>query len=226
MVAGPGDNGATDEGGCGRLRASHADREQVIEVLKAAFVQGRLDGDELDARVGQAFASRTYAELADLTADIPAASVATPPPAARPARRRVRSPQSQGYKAAVGAFAALWACLLAGLEIAPPAGNPVVVLAGWVVFTTFCALVVGALLLLHSRLDKHAGAIPSGPDPGGPGLEGQRSAAIGHDPAQHKVRRDQTRADLRAHIPSPGRPHSPRRDSRAPRRIRPVPDAV
>jgi hypothetical protein len=57
--------------GRGRLRASHADREHVIGVLKNAFVQGMLAKDEFDMRVGQTFASRTYAELAALTADIP-----------------------------------------------------------------------------------------------------------------------------------------------------------
>jgi DUF1707 SHOCT-like domain len=34
----------------GRLRASHADREQAIGILKAAYVQGRLTKDELDTR--------------------------------------------------------------------------------------------------------------------------------------------------------------------------------
>jgi DUF1707 SHOCT-like domain len=58
--------------GRGHLRAAQADRERVVEALKAAFAQGRLDTDELDDRVGRAFASRTYAELAALTADIPA----------------------------------------------------------------------------------------------------------------------------------------------------------
>src|SRR5262252_141743 len=56
----------------GRLRASHADRERVIEVLKTAFVQGRLTKDELETRAGQTFAARTYADLAALTADLPA----------------------------------------------------------------------------------------------------------------------------------------------------------
>ena len=55
----------------GHLRASHVDREQVISALKTAFVQGRLAKDEFDARVGQALASRTRAELAVITADIP-----------------------------------------------------------------------------------------------------------------------------------------------------------
>jgi hypothetical protein len=64
----------------GNLRASHADREHVLEVLKAAFVQGRLNKDELDTRVGQTLASRTYAELAMVTADIPRGPMGSQPP--------------------------------------------------------------------------------------------------------------------------------------------------
>ena len=56
----------------GRIRAAHADREQVIGALKTAFVDGRLTKDELDARAAQAFGARTLADLAALTADIPA----------------------------------------------------------------------------------------------------------------------------------------------------------
>jgi hypothetical protein len=63
---------AAGTGGRGHVRASQADREQVIGTLKAAFVQGRLVKDEFDLRVGQALAPRTYAELAALTADLPA----------------------------------------------------------------------------------------------------------------------------------------------------------
>ena len=73
--------------GRGQLRAAHADRELVIEALKAAFAQGRLDTDELDDRVGRAFASRTYGELAALTADIPASPAPrAPPPRPSPGR--------------------------------------------------------------------------------------------------------------------------------------------
>ena len=64
--------GSRDRRAGGHLRASHVDREQVISALKTAFVQGRLVKDEFDARVGQALASRTRAELAVITADIPA----------------------------------------------------------------------------------------------------------------------------------------------------------
>lgn len=69
----PGDEIAAGTAGPGRLRASHADREQVVDTLKAAFVQGMLAKDEFDVRVGQTFASRTHGELAAVTADIPAA---------------------------------------------------------------------------------------------------------------------------------------------------------
>jgi Domain of unknown function (DUF1707) len=81
VTEGPGDNTAAAESrGDGDLRASHADRERVIDTLKAAFVQGRLNGDELEARVDQVYASRTYAELAEVTADIPIELTGAQPP--------------------------------------------------------------------------------------------------------------------------------------------------
>jgi hypothetical protein len=80
VTAGPGHQGAADAAAGGYLRASHADREQVIAVLKAAFVQGMLTKEELDARAGQTFASRTHGELAVLTADLPAGLFAATPP--------------------------------------------------------------------------------------------------------------------------------------------------
>ena len=88
VMAGPGDEVAAGAGGRGHLRASQADREQVISTLKAAFVQGMLAKDEFDVRVGQAFASRTYAELAAVTADLRAGLSTAKPP--QPARSRAR----------------------------------------------------------------------------------------------------------------------------------------
>jgi Domain of unknown function (DUF1707) len=87
-MAGPGDERAAAVVGRGHLRASDADREQMIDALKVAFVQGRLTMDEFDARIGQTFASRTYAELATVTAGIPAGPTGAQPPR-RPPRRRV-----------------------------------------------------------------------------------------------------------------------------------------
>ena len=89
-MAGPGDEIAAGTGGRGRLRAARADREQVIEVLKAAFVQGRLDRDEFGLRVGRALASRTYADLAALTADIPPPGWPEPGRRGPPGNRRTR----------------------------------------------------------------------------------------------------------------------------------------
>ena len=71
MMTGPGDEVAAATGRPGYLRASHAERERVIDTVKAAFVQGQLTIGELDARVGQALAARTHAELAAVTAGIP-----------------------------------------------------------------------------------------------------------------------------------------------------------
>ena len=84
-MAGPGDEIAAGPAGHGHLRASNADREQVIDVLKAAFVQGRLTRDELDLRVGQALQLRTYAEQAAVVADLPAALMTAEKPGIRPA---------------------------------------------------------------------------------------------------------------------------------------------
>jgi hypothetical protein len=66
--------------GGGHLRASDADRERVVDALKTAFVQGRLSKGELARRAGQALESRTYADLAGVTAGIPAEPAATPRP--------------------------------------------------------------------------------------------------------------------------------------------------
>jgi len=81
----PGD-GTAARASRGHLRSSHADRERVIDVLKAAFVQGMLTKDEFDARVGQVLASRTHAELGAVTADIPAglSAAQAPKPALAP----------------------------------------------------------------------------------------------------------------------------------------------
>ncbi|HEX2820060.1 MAG TPA: DUF1707 domain-containing protein [Streptosporangiaceae bacterium] len=54
------------------LLAATADRERTVGVLRAGFAEGRLTQDELDERVAQAYAARTYADLWALTADLPA----------------------------------------------------------------------------------------------------------------------------------------------------------
>ncbi|MFE7236003.1 DUF1707 SHOCT-like domain-containing protein [Streptomyces sp. NPDC002405] len=53
------------------LRASHADRERVVERLRDAAAEGRLDLDELDSRLGRALTAKTLADLKPLIADLP-----------------------------------------------------------------------------------------------------------------------------------------------------------
>ena len=105
------------------LRASRADRERVIDLLKAAFVAGRLARDEFDARIGQVRASRTYAELAaataDIPADIPAALLEAPPPRP-PARTRGRVSMNTAVTAGAGVILAANVAMLAALFIGSP----------------------------------------------------------------------------------------------------------
>ncbi|MFJ6900768.1 DUF1707 domain-containing protein [Streptomyces hokutonensis] len=60
------------------LRASHADRDRVVDVLTGAAGDGRLTAEELDERVEAALSARTLGELAVLTADLPVVAGATP----------------------------------------------------------------------------------------------------------------------------------------------------
>jgi hypothetical protein len=64
------------------LRASHDDRDRVVELLRVSAGDGRLTADELDERLELAMTARTYGELAKLVADLPAAGSAVPAPAA------------------------------------------------------------------------------------------------------------------------------------------------
>jgi Domain of unknown function (DUF1707) len=65
------------------LRASHEDRDRVVELLRVSAGDGRLTADELDERLELALTARTYGELARLVADLPAAGSAASAPAPR-----------------------------------------------------------------------------------------------------------------------------------------------
>jgi hypothetical protein len=100
----------------GHLRAARDDREHVIGMLKTAFVRGLLDKDEFDQRVGQTLASRTYAELAVVTADFPPGLPAAGPlPAAR---------EEEGWLTMRRAVI-ISACLLVPTALATVIGVPV-----------------------------------------------------------------------------------------------------
>jgi hypothetical protein len=75
------------------MRASDADRDSVVADLGEHFQAGRLTAAELDERTGQALTARTYGELTELLADLPAARPASPVPAASsPSTRAPRAP--------------------------------------------------------------------------------------------------------------------------------------
>ena len=62
------------------LRASHGDRDRVVELLRMAAGDGRLTAEELDERLEAALTARTYGELAALTTDLPAVPDSAPGP--------------------------------------------------------------------------------------------------------------------------------------------------
>ena len=203
-----------DEGGLagrGHLRAAQADREQAITVLKAAYAQGRLTKDELEARAGQAFASRTYAELAALTADIPADLTTASPAAAgsdaawprpsTPARTMAKAARRSGV------------CLLVAIALvegAYLADNFLLIVAA------FFALIAASGFFGYGILDaweerrSHA-QLPPGPGRRHPGSgrhrHGDDEAPTGFGP----TRADGTRADSRARQPERDRRHPSRR---------------
>ena len=78
-------NGRSEMGRRSTLRASDADREQIAERLRKAAAEGRLSADELEQRIGAAFAARTYGELDALVADLPDERLVAP--RARPVAR-------------------------------------------------------------------------------------------------------------------------------------------
>ena len=180
MVTGPGDELAAAAAGGGRLRASHADREQVIGTLKAAFVQGMLAKDEFDRRVGQALAARTGAELAALTADIPAGLITARPPT--PARAQGEQPVLRPgpvITAATAVYAGVWAY---ELFLSPHGGDnhstPPLIFGGFFVYLIILAICVGHMVALR-REKRSSGQSPRRPAAGAGGQASTRLPSVG-----------------------------------------------
>lgn len=152
-VAVPGDEIAAGAGDGSRLVASQADREQVLDALKAAFVQGRLAKDEFDLRVGKVLA--TYAELDALTADIPAGLTSAQP--SEPARELHNKRLVQrGTAAGAGASVVLTGALVLAANASPVLG----LVIGGVVGAFMTVLLAGLLTLLSGSLRR---ALEGGP---------------------------------------------------------------
>jgi hypothetical protein len=163
-------------GALGRLRTSHVDREQAVDVLKAAFVRGRLTKDEFDRRVGRVLASRTYADLGALTADIPD-EVISARPSAGPAREpgRVLSFKTAARVGAVGAGPSMAS---AAVVLAQSSGVPAVigVLAVGLTGLIVAALLTALLIVLSWVVRRSQQGPAEGPPSGPAGLASRRPA--------------------------------------------------
>jgi Domain of unknown function (DUF1707) len=168
-MAAPGDDG--------RLRAGHADRERAVKVLKAAFVQGRLTKAEFDLRISQALASRTYADLGAVTADLPAVPVtaATLQPAGDPANRTVAK--------VIASITAVWVTFwVVVATVIDPGALPSLQAYLLFAFTMFAGIpgTPAALLMLHAWMEKRGDSqSPQGLPPTA-GVHAAQRAVPGH----------------------------------------------
>jgi hypothetical protein len=145
-MAEPGGTMAVAAAGRGHLRASHADREHVIGALKTAFAAGLLAKDEFDRRVDRTLASRTYADLAAVTAGITAG-----PCGSRSSRPLTRAE----HAAAWGVCGLIVSAVLTIVVI--PAGTTKGVVAGTAVAIYAGSWLVAAIMIVTAR---HRGSRP------------------------------------------------------------------
>jgi Domain of unknown function (DUF1707) len=175
-MAVPGNEMAAGSAGRGPMRASHADREQVIDALRDAFVHGRMTKDELDARAGRALAAQTYADLDAVIAGIPPAPAASGP--TRPLVRARRRPLAR-VAAGSGGCLALAAAAVGASFILDPGGPGVdrpwaglmLLLAQYAVIAGVCILWSG-VMATPVRRRRSGRQLPPRPVPGGHALDG------------------------------------------------------
>jgi hypothetical protein len=81
------------------LRVSDRDRDGVVQIVQAAFAEGRLDDDEFDQRMRAALTARTAADLEKLTADLP--ETVTSPVSRAPASARAPGRFAIAFKSSI-----------------------------------------------------------------------------------------------------------------------------
>jgi Domain of unknown function (DUF1707) len=173
-MVGPGDESVAGAGRHSLLRASHADREQVLDMVKAAFVQGRLAKDEFDVRVARVLAARTYADLNALTADMPAGLAKAQPPGAAPEVRSGPAPESTERK-----IVKAWACatvvlpsIAVGVALLESGTAIAYIAIAMALFACVVAVPVSGLLMLHSWIEEHFRKAWDDPDCRAPEVSG------------------------------------------------------
>jgi hypothetical protein len=112
------------------LRVSDADREQAAELLRRAAGDGRITFDELDQRLGAAYAARTYGDLSEVTADLPAASGEQRPGALDTAPGTFPAARIGGEPGSGLSVAILGGVDRGGAWVVPPRHSVVAVLGG------------------------------------------------------------------------------------------------
>ena len=122
MAQSAGSTGTFAAGGeRGKIRASDADRDRVVELLNLAYSEGRLSKEEYDARLDSAVSARTFADLDLLVTDLPAAMPSMVPPGTRTTGT---APVARTNALAIASLA----CGLAQFVFGPMATIPAIIL--------------------------------------------------------------------------------------------------
>jgi hypothetical protein len=118
------------------LRASDADRDAVVDRLRDAAGEGRLEPDELEQRVDVALRARTYGDLAELLADLPGDG--------RGLLRSTRWPTNPVARSAVLGAGLLVAVIVALAVVAVIAMLVVAAAASWIAVVLFWLVCCGS----------------------------------------------------------------------------------
>jgi len=110
-----------------QLRAADTDRDRAADLLRQAAAEGRITFDELDERISQAYAAKTFADLEALTSDLPGPGVSAPAPAAR--RYQPPALPADTHAPAIS-LAILSGTRRAGPWLVPPAYTAVAIMGG------------------------------------------------------------------------------------------------
>jgi len=206
-MAGPADGTGAGSQDRGQLRASHTDREQVIEVLKAAFVQERLTRDEFELRIGQALTARTYAEQDAVIADLPAGLMRTGRPS-EPVRARTPGGDEIRTGVRVTSAGTALAALLWVVAIVAGDNGAAYIAAFWATGLVIAAAALTGSAALGSWLDRRRGGKPPRPLAGGQASQLPGSAAPaglpGSGPSAAVAARTSWRARLAAAMRAEG----------------------
>ncbi len=93
------------------LRASDQDRQKVADRLRDAVNEGRIDLTEYDERLAAAYAAKTYGDLAEITADLPAPqtpAVALSPAAPAATESQIAEAEKAGHQRRLRRRRQLW----------------------------------------------------------------------------------------------------------------------